>query len=354
MSNRIIRTKIQTELPARLMKLPAYSIRWSSEISPVQGRRGGWIAWVLAAGALTLTGCAVKNAPPAAEAIPFEETALPQDQDYLVLPSTAPSENVALAVDGLTVGVQEFKGWWQAYSSGREIPPDDLESEKRRFFQSVLNDMILAKAARDAGADKEPDFQASLRPAYRSLLADFFKSRYVLANIAVSPAEVEEYYRAHLADFETPPTISVRFILTPTRDQAMNALEDIQSGKAFDVVARTVSTHPSALNGGVLSPFSQGSYDADFERVAWSLKVGEMSGVVFTDLGYCVIEKTGQTDAILTPLDEVHEEIEGLVLKEKKEKQLAEFLNIKRQAYNVYINPAALDALTTGAPAVQP
>lgn len=300
--------------------------------------------------ALLFAGCATIPPP---ESTPNPEPPIinPHQPPANPLSFQSPAaDNVALSVDGQAVSLDEVRQWWLDYAKDRNFTPEDLEREQRQFFQSIITQSILVRAARDAAADKEPEFQSRLRPTYRSLLAEFFIERYVTAGITVSNEEIEQYYDANKLEFDDPPTISVRFILTPTRDESMKALAELQAGKPFDEVARTFSTHPTALKGGVLPPFAQGSYDADFERVAWSLKVGEMSGVVFTDIGYCIIEKTGQTDAIVAPLSAVSSQIKDKLLSEKRQQRLEEYLEQKRQTFDIYINTRVYDVLATPTP----
>ncbi|GAB4310861.1 MAG: hypothetical protein Kow0059_00520 [Candidatus Sumerlaeia bacterium] len=266
-------------------------------------------------------------------------------------------DNVGLAVEGQIITIEELQRDWVhrharsgAAQPSAEPPPEDLQS----YIDDQLGQLILVKAARDARADKETEFQQILRPHFRSLLVEFFKQRYLFSDITVTDDEIAAYYEARRKEFEKPPTVSVRFILTATREDAMEALQLLREGKPFEEVARTRSIHQSAVTGGALPPFSAGTYDPDFERVAFSLPVGGMSGVVHTAIGYCIIEKTGETQARVEPLDSVREEIRARLLREKHERRLREYLDAKRRQYNVYVNPRLFDLLSGPPPAVEP
>ncbi|GMH06535.1 hypothetical protein Nepgr_008375 [Nepenthes gracilis] len=87
-------------------------------------------------------------------------------------------------------------------------------------------------------------------------------------------------------------------ISNTTKESAISQLnahrEDIISGKAqFDDVASRVSDCSSAKRGGDLGPFGRGQMQKPFEEAAFSLKVGEISGIVETDSGVHVILRTG-------------------------------------------------------------
>ena len=61
---------------------------------------------------------------------------------------------------------------------------------------------------------------------------------------------------------------------------------------AFASLASTESHCSSARNGGDLGAFSRGQMQGAFEDAAFSLGVGEMSGLVETDSGVHIILRT--------------------------------------------------------------
>lgn len=71
------------------------------------------------------------------------------------------------------------------------------------------------------------------------------------------------------------------------------ALRDkIAGGEDFGAVAREVSDCPSGADGGDLGEFRPGMMVASFDKAAFGLEVGEMSGVVETPFGYHLILRT--------------------------------------------------------------
>ena len=59
----------------------------------------------------------------------------------------------------------------------------------------------------------------------------------------------------------------------------------------FEELARTKSVDPSASNGGDLGFFGPGEMIPAFEQAAMALKVGEISGVVQTPIGFHIIKR---------------------------------------------------------------
>lgn len=67
--------------------------------------------------------------------------------------------------------------------------------------------------------------------------------------------------------------------------------EQIDNGERFEDVAKERSDCSSFKRGGDLGYFSRGEMQPPFEKAAFALKVGEMSGPVETDSGVHIIKR---------------------------------------------------------------
>ncbi|KAM3624168.1 uncharacterized protein V6R79_020156 [Siganus canaliculatus] len=85
--------------------------------------------------------------------------------------------------------------------------------------------------------------------------------------------------------------------ITRTKDEALELIqkyiEDIKTGQKFESLASQFSDCSSARNGGDLGLFGRGQMQKPFEDASFALKVGDMSGPVFTDSGVHIILRTG-------------------------------------------------------------
>ncbi|KAJ8264177.1 hypothetical protein GJAV_G00146080 [Gymnothorax javanicus] len=86
--------------------------------------------------------------------------------------------------------------------------------------------------------------------------------------------------------------------ITRSKEEALELiqqyLEKIKSGEEeFDSLASQFSDCSSARHGGDLGTFGRGQMQKPFEDASFALKVGDMSGPVFTDSGVHIILRTG-------------------------------------------------------------
>lgn len=89
---------------------------------------------------------------------------------------------------------------------------------------------------------------------------------------------------------------SARSSASRSKDEALSEIEAlrgrIEGGEDFAGIAAEVSDCPSGQNGGDLGTFGRGQMVKPFEDAVFGLGVGETSGVVETDFGYHLIQRT--------------------------------------------------------------
>jgi len=81
-------------------------------------------------------------------------------------------------------------------------------------------------------------------------------------------------------------------ILVVTEKEAKQVKARLDRGEDFAEVAKEVSKCPSAARGGDLGFFGRGAMVPEFEKAAFALEVGEVSGPVKTQFGWHIIMVT--------------------------------------------------------------
>lgn len=89
---------------------------------------------------------------------------------------------------------------------------------------------------------------------------------------------------------------SARSTATRSKDEAQTLINElagkVAAGEDFAGLAKTHSDCPSGARGGDLGAFGRGQMVGPFEDAAFGMQVGETSGVVETDFGYHLIQRT--------------------------------------------------------------
>ena len=123
-----------------------------------------------------------------------------------------------------------------------------------------------------------------------------------LLNIKLTRAEVERYYREHLDKYSAPELSRVRHILiepadaSPQADQAARKeaeelLGRIRKGEKFADLARRYSDDLATREqGGDVGVFRRGMMLDEFERVAFTMRLGDLRGPVRTPAGWHILE----------------------------------------------------------------
>lgn len=152
--------------------------------------------------------------------------------------------------------------------------------------------------------------------------------------LTVSDAEIKAWYEGHKDRFQQPEERRASHILIASekigkdkaRAKAEELLKEIQKNPAaFADLAKKNSDDPgSAAKGGDLGFFGRGMMVKPFEDATFSLKDGEISGIVESDFGFHIIKVTGIHAAKEKPLADVRGEIEAELKKAGATRKFAE------------------------------
>ena len=87
-------------------------------------------------------------------------------------------------------------------------------------------------------------------------------------------------------------TVRASHILVNTEKEANDLLARLKRGENFEELARLYSIDKaSGSRGGDLGEFGRGDFRPEFENSVFRLKIGELSGIVKTELGYHIIKR---------------------------------------------------------------
>lgn len=85
--------------------------------------------------------------------------------------------------------------------------------------------------------------------------------------------------------------ISAQHILVDQKFEAEDIIKKLESGEEFEKLAKDFSSCGSASDGGNLGEFGKGMMVPEFEKAAFGLDIGQVSGPVQTQFGFHVIKR---------------------------------------------------------------
>ena len=215
----------------------------------------------------------------------------------------------------------------QTVKSGVKVSDAELErafatrrEEVRTAWAMVdLTPLVAAATASDAELETYlKDHTAEFKvPERRKIQYVTFSAKDFVK--PVTDADVEKYYTEHVKDFEVPREARISHILVRVPDtggseaedraraKAVELLKRVKTGEDFAKVARESSEDSgSASTGGDLGWIKSGQTLPEFERAAFALPKGEMTGEpVRSPAGFHIIKVTDIHEATKKPLKDV-------------------------------------------------
>ena len=167
-------------------------------------------------------------------------------------------------------------------------------------------------------------------------------------DLAVSDEDVKSYYDKNQSRYEIKEQIRsshILFKVSKKDDKAADAKakkkaeqvykDAAKKGADFAALAKKHSEGPTASRGGDLSYFNRGRMVPEFEKVAFGMKIGDVSKPVKTQFGWHIIKVTDRKEGRKRPFDEVKESISKLLRNNKSRKAKAALLKQLKETAKV-------------------
>jgi peptidyl-prolyl cis-trans isomerase C len=222
----------------------------------------------------------------------------------------------------------------ESQKKGIKVDQKEIEEQitalKGRFpseveFKNALSTANLTEA--------DLRFQFERDVAIRKLLDDQIGGK-----STVSEKESRAYYDSNLASFKKSEQVRASHILIkvdPGADEAKKAeartkIESLQAklknGGDFGALAKEYSEGPSGPKGGDLGFFGRGQMVKPFEEAVFTMKPGQVSGMVETRFGYHLIMVTERTPESTLTYEEVKDRLEQYLKQQKVQEAIAAYV----------------------------
>jgi parvulin-like peptidyl-prolyl isomerase len=162
--------------------------------------------------------------------------------------------------------------------AGQEIPKEQLDALRQRVGRLY----IAEQKAIQQGYDKKPEVRLQTMMQHARLVASKYAQDTKLQDkMKVTDDEVKAYLETH-PEMDTDKK---------EREKAEQVLQRIHNGEDFATLAKEFSSDPGSKDkGGDLGWFGSGQMVPEFEKAAFALKPGEVSGVIQSQFGFHIIK----------------------------------------------------------------
>jgi peptidyl-prolyl cis-trans isomerase SurA len=221
-------------------------------------------------------------------------------------------------------------------------------------FKSIVDNI-----RKENKLDSDEKFKAALkqenmteadlrRQIERNVLVSRVQQVEVFGKIGITEDEARLYYDAHLQEFTTPATVTLREILisVPNDGKTVNVGQDeaakekteqlrsrAVAGENFEKLAADFSDSPSKANAGLIGPISLNDLSPDLRKVVETMKTGDVTQALRTPRGYQLIKVESLKPSEIAAFEQAREQISDRVVTGKRKEEFDKYLaKLKSQA----------------------
>ena len=219
----------------------------------------------------------------------------------------------------------------------------DVDAEVQKVVTQVGGEENYRKALA-AQKVSEADFRKELEKGVR---VNFLVNQACAHVPDPTEAEVEAFFTAHKDEYVVPEQVLCQHILVKVNDSDLPEVKTaafekisairarIAAGGDFAEEAKKNSDCPSGREGGSLGWFGRGMMVPEFDKAAFEMKKGEISGIITTQFGYHIIYKADQRGGTAQTLVDAHDQIKDLLRHEARGQAMDKYVAELRAAAKI-------------------
>jgi len=222
-----------------------------------------------------------------------------------------------------------------------KVTAEDIDKRMKIVFEKAGGKEGFERLLKKRGITEDSVRKSLERGAGVDLLVERISQE------AAEPTEDEilEHFRQHADEYKKSDRVQVRHILIKfdarnkaDRETALSGINEIRQkileGADFEDQAAAHSDCPSGKkSGGNLGWLSSGMTVPGFDRAMFAMKVGELSEVLETPLGFHIISKTAHEPGGEADFDDVREKIREFLRHVHRGEVLTAYVNdLKKKA----------------------
>lgn len=257
----------------------------------------------------------------------------------------------------------EFRGYARENVVARVL----LAQEAKRAVEALPDaeiDAAIEQLKKDHGGEAQFYAATGMSPDQTDLLRQNVEmnlrmqklvERLTAGDLDPTDAELRGFYAEHIDQFKTVEEVRASHILkAPTRgedregayQELREAREKALDGADFLGLAVQHSDKPESECD--LGFFKRGELMEEFERVAFSMRVGEVSPVFASPFGFHLVKLTGRKPTAPKPFEEVREDVRERLISQQREARVRELVQRLQAAAKIEEGGPALETVAEG------
>jgi foldase protein PrsA len=266
----------------------------------------------------------------------------------VLLSFALPKDKAVAKVDGETISKDElYDEMVKQYGAATaeqliadKIVASEAKKEKVTITDKELNEEV-DKLKESYGGEEVFNQMLESNNTTVDVLKDDLKNYLTIRKllepqIKITDEELQTYFDENKDSFGEAEQVKASHILVADEATAKEIKQKLADGADFAELAKEYSTDEGTKeNGGELGFFAKGTMVTEFDDVAFTLPVNEISDPVKTDYGYHIIKVEEKKEAKEANFDDSKKEIKETLIQQKMETEYSTWLEEKKKDYNI-------------------
>lgn len=200
------------------------------------------------------------------------------------------------------------------------------------FIDDYLTTRLVIERARGLGLENSDTFVRRLREAADQILLETYMQVLVKGVPQPTDAELDVYYRLHLADYTQPESLQLMYALVSDTALAEQVYRRARNGADFEALRAE-----SSLTADSIATLSVSGLSPDIREAMLALAVGDYFPPYPTRQGIYVFRKLAVLPTRILPLNEVSDDVRRSARREKVQAFTDAYLESLKRDYPIRI-----------------
>lgn len=209
-----------------------------------------------------------------------------------------------------------------------KVSKEEIDEQKNKMIENMGGQEAYKSALQLYGISEEE--------LEHDIEMNLYLKKLLESRIPINEEEMKQYFEENKDSFRQEEQVKARHILVDSEETALEVKKKLDEGKKFEDLAKDYSIDVSNnQQGGDLGFFGRGRMVKEFEEVAFSLGIGEISEPVKTEFGYHIIKVEDRKEEKEPDFENSKDEIKDLLFQERFQETYDTWLQEKLEEYEI-------------------